>query len=298
MKKSTTMILVALMLVALLVPAVPVGAQGPSCGDEADLGIFTVSFLGKTDNPDGTSTWTYAVTSDNVPGSEGSPALSHWDLGLCYPAIESVSPGHGETYTTIGSYGVTVGREGIDYTVEIGLDPHTGIRGIKFENGDPNLGEDGKEETDIFQFTLDKHYDTECVPVGTKAGGEVNQGYILGPACSTTAIILDSFTAQASAGSVTLVWETATEANAGFNLYRAMLKDGPYTQINDALIPAQSDAASGASYSFVDTPDYGTFYYKLEDVDLYGMSAVHGPVKATLARPLRRPLYRPRLPEF
>jgi hypothetical protein len=296
MKKST-MIFVTLMLVALLVLAVPVGAQG-DCSDEADLGIFTVSFLGKTDNPDGTSTWTYAVTSDDLPGSEGSPALSHWDLGLCSPAIDGVSPGHGETYTTIGSFDGTTGREGIEYTVEIVLDPHTGIRGIKFEDGDPNLGEDGQVETDIFQFTLDDHYDTMCVEVGTKAGGEVNQDYILGPDCGSTAIILDSFTAQASAGSVTLAWETGTEANAGFNLYRAMLKDGPYTQINDALIPAQGDAASGANYTFMDAPNYGTFYYKLEDMDLYGMSAMHGPVKVTLARPLRRPLYRPRLPEF
>jgi hypothetical protein len=276
---------------------VPVGAQG-SCPDEANFGIFIVSFLGKTDNPDGTSTWTYAVTSDNETGAQGSPALSHWDLGLCSPAIDGVSPGHGETYTTVGSFDGATGRAGIEYTVEIGLNPHTGIRGIKFENGDPNLGEDGQVETDIFQFTLDDHYDTTCVEVGTKGGGEVNQGYILGPACGTTALILDSFTAQAGADGVTLAWETGTEANAGFNLYRAMLKDGPYSKINEALIAAEGDAASGASYTFMDSPDYGTFYYQLEGMDLYGMSALHGPVKITLARPLRRPLYRPRLPEF
>ena len=119
--------------------------------------------------------------------------------------------------------------------------------------------------------------------------------------CEETAIALPStsFTAQAGAGSVTLAWETGTELdNAGFNLYRAMLKDGPYTQINDALIAAQGDAVSGASYSFLDAPDYGTFYYKLEDVDLYGTSTLYGPVKVTVARPLRLPLYRPRLPEF
>lgn len=108
-----------------------------------------------------------------------------------------------------------------------------------------------------------------------------------------------SFTADAGAGGVSLAWETGTEVeNAGFNLYRALLKDGPYSKINDALITAQGDPVSGASYSFLDTPGYGTFYYKLEDMDLYGMSTLHGPVKITVARPLRRPLYRPRLPEF
>jgi len=112
-----------------------------------------------------------------------------------------------------------------------------------------------------------------------------------------TAITLASFTAQAGVGSVTLAWETATEVdNAGFNLYRAMVEGGPYTQINDGLIAAEGDPVSGASYSFADRPDYGTFYYKLEDVDYNGVSTLHGPVRVTLARPLRRPPHRPTLP--
>jgi len=115
--------------------------------------------------------------------------------------------------------------------------------------------------------------------------------------CEPTAICLASFTAQAGLGTVTLAWETATEVdNAGFNLYRAMVEDGPYSQINDGLIAAEGDPVSGASYSFADRPDYGTFYYKLEDVDYYGVSTLHGSVRVTLARPLRRPLYRPTLP--
>jgi parallel beta-helix repeat protein len=114
-----------------------------------------------------------------------------------------------------------------------------------------------------------------------------------------TAIALVSFSAQAGADSVALAWETGTEVdNAGFNLHRAMTQDGPWTQINEALIAAQGDPVSGASYSFLDTPDYGTYYYRLEDVDYNGVSTIHGPVRVTVARPLRRPLYRPSLPEF
>jgi hypothetical protein len=117
--------------------------------------------------------------------------------------------------------------------------------------------------------------------------------------CVPTPIKLDSFTAKASHGQVNLAWDTGTGVDsAGFNLYRALLKDGPYTKINEAFITAGGEAVSGASYSFLDAPDYGTFYYKLEEVDLYGMSTLYGPVKVTVARPLRRPLYRPRLPEF
>ena len=114
---------------------------------------------------------------------------------------------------------------------------------------------------------------------------------------AATAITLVSFSAKAGVGGVALAWETGTELdNAGFNLYRATSADGPYTQINEALIAAQGDAVAGSSYSFLDTPGYGTFYYQLEDVDYYGVSTLHGPVEATVARPFRRPLRRPFVP--
>lgn len=98
----------------------------------------------------------------------------------------------------------------------------------------------------------------------------------------STAITLLSFNATAlNNGNVFLAWETATEIdNAGFNLYRARTKDGTYKKINDTLIPAQGNATTGASYSFVDTPpSKGTYYYKLEDVDYNGVCTMHGPEK-------------------
>ena len=150
---------------------------------------------------------------------------------------------------------------------------------------------------------------------GQNREAKVATGFIRGPHCGEgpseltvvfgnheeppEAIDLASFTAEAGTGGVTLAWETGTEVdNASFNLYRTMVEDGPYTKINDALIAAEGDAVSGTSSSFLDTPDYGTFYYKLEDVDYYGVSTLHGPVKATVAHPFRRPLYRSTLPGF
>jgi len=113
-----------------------------------------------------------------------------------------------------------------------------------------------------------------------------------------TAIELASFTAEANGGAVTLAWETAAEIdNAGFNLYRAASADGPWTQVNGALIAAQGGPASGAAYNFVDAGlATGTYYYQLEDVDYNGVATLHGPVQVTLAPVFRRPLYRPTLP--
>jgi hypothetical protein len=98
-----------------------------------------------------------------------------------------------------------------------------------------------------------------------------------------TSVILLSFTTQASADSVALAWKTASELdNAGFNLWRSTTIDGEYTKINDTLIPAKGSVDMGASYEYVDSDIIKevTYDYKLEDVDIHGVSTFHGPVVA------------------
>jgi uncharacterized repeat protein (TIGR01451 family) len=97
----------------------------------------------------------------------------------------------------------------------------------------------------------------------------------------STAITLITFTAHAEAGHILLAWQTGTEIdNAGFNLHRAATEDGPYVKINPILIPAQGNALSGADYYYIDdTAQAGeTYYYLLEDIDIYGVSTRYGPV--------------------
>jgi hypothetical protein len=45
----------------------------------------------------------------------------------------------------------------------------------------------------------------------------------------------------------------------------------------------EGDAVPGASYAYTDADVVQgvTYYYKLEDVDVHGVSAFHGPVSAT-----------------
>ena len=99
-----------------------------------------------------------------------------------------------------------------------------------------------------------------------------------------TVIELSSFTATPKSGKVILTWATESETdNAGFNIYRATAEDGEYEKINSALILEQGSATQGASYEFFDSGlrNGKTYYYKLEDVDLNGVSTMHEAVKAT-----------------
>jgi len=92
-----------------------------------------------------------------------------------------------------------------------------------------------------------------------------------------------AMTASAEAA-VIVEWTTASELNtAGFNLYRSESPDGPFTRINDHLIPASPDPLIGGSYVFTDTNVVAgyTYYYQLEDVEFNGTTTRHGPIEVT-----------------
>jgi hypothetical protein len=99
-----------------------------------------------------------------------------------------------------------------------------------------------------------------------------------------TLINLSSFTVTPKFSKVIIQWSTEAEIeNAGFNIYRSEAEDGEYIKINDSLIPAQGSSTQGTSYEYVDNglQNRKTYYYKLEDIDLNGVSIMHGPVSAT-----------------
>ncbi len=91
---------------------------------------------------------------------------------------------------------------------------------------------------------------------------------------------------RAAPAPILVEWTTATQVNtAGFNLYRSSQPDGPFVRINAYLIPASMSPLSGGKYKYEDravTPGQ-TYYYKLEDVELGGAKAEHGPIRITAA---------------
>ncbi|MFC1591321.1 hypothetical protein ACFL43_02230, partial [Thermodesulfobacteriota bacterium] len=97
-------------------------------------------------------------------------------------------------------------------------------------------------------------------------------------------IFLSKFKAATRPGKVTIIWQTEAELdNVGFNIYRAASADGDLVKLNADLIPALGTPAEGASYEFVDddVQRRQTYYYLLEDIDLYGAATEHGPLSAT-----------------
>jgi len=101
------------------------------------------------------------------------------------------------------------------------------------------------------------------------------------------ALILGYWAVTSAAATVTIEWSTASELNtAGFNLYRSTSQQGPFTRINDHLIPASPDPLVGGSYIFTDTGVTAgqVYYYQLEDVEIGGATTRHGPVQVRAER--------------
>jgi hypothetical protein len=98
-----------------------------------------------------------------------------------------------------------------------------------------------------------------------------------------TLVELSFFKATSFDSAVLLEWATETELdNAGFNIWRREKRDGEYARLNPYFIPAEGDAGLGAEYSYTDydVTNGVIYYYKLEEIDIYGKSIFHGPVPA------------------
>ncbi|MBN2391192.1 MAG: hypothetical protein JXR84_10730, partial [Anaerolineae bacterium] len=117
--------------------------------------------------------------------------------------------------------------------------------------------------------------------VGLATNGEVQDKSFDNP-FNPTAIKLAAFEATPQDNGILVTWETAMELdNVGFNLYRSTAAAGPYTKLNATLIPPQFPGeVMGGYYEWLDTDvEPGVvYYYKLEDLDVKGVSTLHGPI--------------------
>jgi hypothetical protein len=83
---------------------------------------------------------------------------------------------------------------------------------------------------------------------------------------------------------VTIEWKTASEVStAGFNIYRADGSEGPYSKINQDMIPASNDPLTGGNYQYIDRNVQARhhYFYQLEDVETNGKVNRHGPVQVS-----------------
>jgi len=107
---------------------------------------------------------------------------------------------------------------------------------------------------------------------------------------SPQAVTMADFSAAQTGDAVLLTWETNSELeNRGFNLYRGVDPSAPDRQLNETLIPSQSQGNPGGFiYTWEDRADLTpgtTYFYWVEDVDIYGTATRHGPVSVDYGAP-------------
>ena len=127
---------------------------------------------------------------------------------------------------------------------------------------------------------------TNNILSGTVTGFSVHTGFSQSP----TAVTLADFGAVQQGDAVLLTWETNSELNnRGFNLYRGTSDAAPDRQLNETLIPSQSQGNPGGFvYTWEDRADLvpgTTYFYWVEDVDINGAATMHGPVSVDFAVP-------------
>lgn len=81
--------------------------------------------------------------------------------------------------------------------------------------------------------------------------------------------------------SYTIRWATASEVdNFGFNVYRGLEDDGPFTRVNSGIITGAGTSDIPHRYEFVDEEidPYEVYYYYVESVALDGTTEQFTPV--------------------
>ena len=133
-----------------------------------------------------------------------------------------------------------------------------------------------------------------CIDTGTDAGVVADRdgterpqysGYDMGAYEYYDPLAVELVRFEAAPGSlgIVLAWETASEIDsAGFHLWRSASAEAPFERITADLIAAEGGLLWGASYTYEDLEvEMGrTYWYKLEDIDVYGRSTFRGPVEA------------------
>jgi MYXO-CTERM domain-containing protein len=128
-------------------------------------------------------------------------------------------------------------------------------------------------------------------PGSSSGGAAALAGGFWNPASSAPlAVTLADFSAVQQGNAVLLTWETNSELNnRGFNLYRGTSDAGPDRQLNETLIPSQSQGNPGGFvYTWEDYADLlpgTTYFYWVEDVDIHGTATRHGPVSVDFVVP-------------
>ncbi|HSN73605.1 MAG TPA: SdrD B-like domain-containing protein, partial [Anaerolineae bacterium] len=111
------------------------------------------------------------------------------------------------------------------------------------------------------------------------ASGDAGVRYDFGEATTPLAVMLSNFSAEVQGDHILIAWETTSEIGiVGFNLYRAETSEGPWSQLNEGLIPSTAPGGSGQSYSWTDTsvqPE-NRYFYRLDSVDAQGGAEILG----------------------
>jgi hypothetical protein len=169
-------LVLASMMMAATVLSGAAGASEPlTCANPASVGTYSVTLVGGAPTRSGDLvTYTYQIANT---GSGGSfPALSHGVLGVLQ--IDCIASGANLSDLIVKA---ELNGETISYT--LGVDPFTGLNGVKIDNIE-------SRQTDIYAFTFDEsklgpeyRFGVGCVDFATKGGTLSATGKVLGPVC-------------------------------------------------------------------------------------------------------------------
>jgi hypothetical protein len=104
----------------------------------------------------------------------------------------------------------------------------------------------------------------------------------------SASVIVDQFVSDAISEAIILQWRTLTEIdNVGFYIQRSEQVSGPFSRVSP-YITTDAEGGQGAEYFWFDEDVQAdvVYYYRLEAIDVNGVSEYIGPITGTLSESL------------
>jgi uncharacterized protein YjiK len=237
---------------------------------------------------DGVNTQVYEIDPGNNgifdgPPSDGDDVISQFDtniLGLTDPEGIEFNPDNGTLYIVSGDedFIMETDRDGnavrsIDITFLNARTP----AGLAYAPSSTTPGENSL-------YIVDRGVDNDTNPL--ENDGKI---YEITDEDISLPVELSSFTADLFGNHIWLEWTTESELeNIGFEIYRSEKENGNYSIISSYIdndeLEGLGNSSTGHRYSYLDDSVIPgqTYWYKLADQDIHGISTFHGPVSISI----------------
>ena len=221
-----------------------------------------------------TDGWTGGLFGSNTYLNSASWYFDFNSSALSAPVITYTNPDLVGHYAS--STGITGGSK-VYVSTPDGGDPQSFVQGTKYHMYSVKMTiDDSGQESDLIWNELDTGIE--------QYGGALADITYMGSGDTSLPVQMSTmYTSVALKEGITVFWQTESEVDCqGFHVWRSVETQDDFKKLTTQLIPGHGNTSAANEYSYLDRDvEKGKeYWYQVEEISIFGISAFHGPIRA------------------